>query len=181
MSEVTGRGIERSDKAPLEIERKFLVDTTKLDQLGSLEAYEHSSIRQGYLVIGADGSETRLRDKNGEHTLTVKTKGDLVRGEWEANLTSEQFDALWAASEGQRIEKTRFQIPHGEYIIELDVYQGDLAGLVTAEVEFTNELAAHDFIAPEWLGKDVTSDKRYKNQSLVQGGIQNDWRHSTHR
>lgn len=173
MSEVVRKEVERSGKAPLEIERKFLVDTTKLDELGPLETYEHSSIRQGYLVIGVDGSEARLRDKGGKYTITVKTKGDLVRGEWETTLGPEQFEALWVASEGKRVEKTRFKIPHGEYMIELDIYEGELATLVTAEVEFPDEEAAQNFIPPEWLGKDVTDDPRYKNQRLA-GGFDNE-------
>lgn len=181
MSDILKHGVERSGKAPLEIERKFLVDTSRLDTLGSLEDYEHSSIRQGYLVIGADGSEARVRDKGGKYTVTVKTKGELVRGEWETSLTQEQFEALWGASEGQRVEKTRFQIPHGEFVVELDVYEGALEGLVTAEIEFENEVAAGRFVSPEWLSADVTSDEKYKNQNLAQGGFMNDWRHSTHR
>lgn len=180
MSDILKHGFERSGKAPLEIERKFLVDTTRLDALGPLEDYEHSSIRQGYLVIGADGSEARVRDKGGKYTVTVKTKGELVRGEWETGLTQEQFDALWGASEGQRVEKTRFQIPHDGLVIELDVYEGDLEGLVTAEIEFEDEVAAGRFVAPEWLGADVTSNQKYKNQNLAQRGVVDDWRHSTH-
>ena len=174
MAEHIATGIERSGQTPLEIERKFRVNMAELDVLGPLDNYEHSSIRQGYLVIGADGSEARVRDKDGKYTVTIKTKGDLIRGEWETTLTEEQFNALWGASEGQRIEKTRFKIPYGphdEHTVELDVFEGQHEGLVTAEIEFPDEASARAFVAPAWLGKDVTNDKRFKNQNLARGPI----------
>ncbi|HSH56255.1 MAG TPA: hypothetical protein VK983_05545 [Candidatus Limnocylindrales bacterium] len=64
----------------LEIERKFLVDTTSLPDLTPAEGI---AIRQGYLAIGPD-SEARVRSMNDQtYTLTVKTAGELVRGEFE--------------------------------------------------------------------------------------------------
>ena len=39
------------------------------------------------------------------------------------------------------------------------------------EIEFPTEEEANNFQAPEWLGKDVTNDKNYKNQSLAKNGI----------
>ena len=161
--------IEKSAKPPIEVERKWRVAMTRLDELGPLDRYDYSPVRQGYLVIGVDGSEMRVRDSNGIYTATVKTRGNIVRSEWEVEITKEQFDGLWGASEGRRVEKTRFNIPHGEYIVELDVYEGALAGLVTAEIEFNDERTALAFVSPEWLGKDVTDDQRYKNQNLAVG------------
>ncbi len=152
-----------------EVERKFLVETARLE--GSPEDYEHATIRQGYLAIGEDGSEARLRDKAGKYTITVKTKGDLVRGEWETELTESQFEILWPSTEGKRVEKTRFNIPHGEHQIELDIYEGDLEGLVSAEIEFESIQAAEQFEVPTWLGRDVTEDSRFKNQNLACNGV----------
>ena len=53
---------------------------------------------------------------------------------------------------------------------EVDVFEGDLAGLVTAEVEFGSERQSRDFQPPAWLGKEVTGDRRYANQSLALEG-----------
>ena len=58
----------------------------------------------------------------------------------------------------------------GGLVIELDVYTGDLEGLVVAEVEFDSEEAAEAFAPPEWFGEDVTDDVRYKNQRLARDG-----------
>ena len=53
---------------------------------------------------------------------------------------------------------------------EVDVYEGDLAGLVTAEVEFGFERQSRSFQPPAWLGEEVTGDRRYANQSLALEG-----------
>lgn len=164
--------IERLQNQQVEIERKFLVDLAKFD--ASPDDFEHTFIRQGYLVLGKDGSEARVRDKNGKLTLTVKSKGDLVRGEWEIPLSEEQFDILWLASEGKRVEKTRFEIPHGKHTIELDIYEGQLEGLVVAEVEFGSEPEAESFDLPEWLTTDISNNKAYKNQTLAEIGLENE-------
>ena len=155
------------ESAPQEIERKFLVAVPAQD----LDQYIGRAILQGYLAIGADGSEVRLRDNQGEYTQTVKTDGELVRGEWEIPLTAEQFDTFWPATVGKRVEKTRYVIAHGSHTIELDVFRGQLAGLVMAEVEFSGVNAANSFVAPEWFSLEVTSDKCYKNKNLALHGV----------
>lgn len=158
---------DQTEKPPIEIERKFLVRALP----ENLEEYEREFIRQGYLVLGADGSEARVRDRSGAHTMTVKSKGELSRGEWEIPIEPEQFEVLWPATEGRRVEKTRFSIPYEESVIELDIYDGELFGLVTAEVEFPDEVTANAFVPPEWFGEDVTSDKAFKNQQLATAGL----------
>lgn len=153
--------------SPVEIERKFLVRALP----ENLEDFDHKTIRQGYMVIGADGSEARLRDKAGSYTLTVKSKGELSRGEWETPITEEQFTTLWGTTAGKRVEKTRYAIPYGEHTIELDIYEGDLAGLVSAEVEFASEADAQAFEVPEWFADDVTANSGFKNQNLALNGL----------
>lgn len=155
------------EKAPVEIERKFLVR----DLPENLNSCECEEIRQGYLVIGADGSEARVRERNGAFTITIKSKGSLSRGEWEVPITDAQFDELWPATEGKRIEKTRYSIPFDESLIELDVYKNELEGLVSAEVEFSDEQTANNFSPPEWFSAEVTENKSFKNQQLATKGL----------
>jgi CYTH domain-containing protein len=153
---------------PTEIERKFLVTTLP----ENLNGYDHEQIRQGYLVIGKDGSEARVRDRESAYTMTVKSKGDLSRGEWETAITPEQFETLWPATLGKRVEKVRFTIPSDNgLVIELDIYEGELAGLVSAEVEFNSVENATTFDVPEWLGIEVTEVKAMKNQQLAENGF----------
>jgi CYTH domain-containing protein len=52
-------------------------------------------------------------------------------------------------------------------VIELDVYGGELHGLIVAEVEFDDQMSAASFAAPYWFGREVTDDPEYKNQRLA--------------
>ena len=59
-------------------------------------------------------------------------------------------------------------IPYEKYMIELDVFENDLAPLVLAEVEFETEEEANTFTPPEWFGEDVTFSPKYHNSNLSQ-------------
>jgi adenylate cyclase len=146
-----------------EIERKFLV--RKLPD--GLTSYPHTEISQGYLVSLDDGRQVRLRKSGEQYSLTFKRGTGNVREEREIELTAEQFDALWPATEGKRLVKTRYEIPFGDRVVEIDVYHGRHEGLVVAEVEFDQEGAAKNFQPPDWLGDDVTGEARYSNQLLA--------------
>jgi len=152
-----------STKSNREIERKFLV--RKLPE--QLAEFPHAEISQGYLVSLDDGLQVRLRKSNESYSLTYKRGVGNVREEREVELTLIQFDALWPATEGKRLEKTRYDIPLGDCVVEIDVYGGRHNGLVVAEVEFDDEESAKNFQPPDWLGDDVTGDPRYSNQLLA--------------
>jgi adenylate cyclase len=136
-----------------------------------LERCRSAPISQGYLAIGESGEEVRLRTIGGETYLTVKRGLGEVRVEEEVALDRSQFDALWPLTEGRRVEKTRYWVPAAESELELDVYEGTLEGLMTAEVEFDSEASAEAFQPPDWLGEEVTDDGRYKNESLARDGL----------
>ena len=146
-----------------EIERKFLVHQLP----GDLTNYPNRKIAQGYLVSLDDGLQVRLRKSGERYSLTYKRGTGNVREEREVELTATQFDALWPATEGKRLVKTRYEIPLGGRTVEIDVYHERHEGLVVAEVEFDEEEAAKNFQPPAWLGDDVTGDPRYSNQLLA--------------
>jgi adenylate cyclase len=152
-----------------EIERVFKV--TRIPK--NIEKYPFENILQGYLAIDATGAEVRLRKSGERYFETFKGSGRLQRRELEIELSHNQFNALWPGTEGRRIEKTRYQIDYTGKTIELNVFRGNLQGLVLAEVEFTSREKSEEFEAPDWLGEDVTEDTRYKNQSLSQSGAPN--------
>ena len=56
-------------------------------------------------------------------------------------------------------------------MVELDVYAEALEGLLTAEIEFPSLAASEAFSPPAWLGRDITDDARYANQSLALRGV----------
>jgi CYTH domain-containing protein len=149
----------------MEIERKFLIRRRP----SGLSRQPHELVRQGYLLIGPEG-EVRVRRRGRKHLLTVKSRGGRQRLETEIAITARQFARLWPLTHGKRVEKTRYLIPYGKLVIELDVYHGPLRGLMTAEVEFASNQASDRFIPPPWFGKEVTEDSRYKNQSLARKG-----------
>ena len=164
----TSEQAPNTQNSAIEIERKFLVPHFP-EVLGD---YAVTRVVQGYAAIEEGGTEVRLRSKDDRHhTLTIKTKGELVRGEHETHIDPEQFDTLWPATEGRRIVKDRYAIPYDGHTIELDAYGGSLAGLTVAEVEFGTIEEAEAFTPPEWFGEDVTALKALKNQSLAVHGV----------
>lgn len=151
------------ENAGREIERKFLVRKFPAD----LTSFRSSQISQGYLVSLDDGLQVRLRKSGERYWLTFKRGTGSVREEREVELTAAQFDALWPATEGKRLVKTRYEIPFGDRVVEIDVYHERHEGLVVAEVEFDDKTTAKNFQPPDWLGDDVTGDPRYSNQLLA--------------
>ncbi len=55
----------------------------------------------------------------------------------------------------------------GKLTIELDIYKGELSGLITAEIEFPSEEEALLFTPPKWFLEDVTYAPEYKNSYLA--------------
>jgi adenylate cyclase len=152
----------------VEIERKFLIRGLPR----GLERSRSTRIVQGYIAIGDDGTEVRIRRRDGAAVLTVKAGAGRTRSEEEIEIDAEHFARLWPLTEGRRVEKTRHLIPAGAGpAIELDVYSGGLTGLMVAEVEFGSEDAADGFEPPEWFGSEVTDDARFKNQTLACEGV----------
>jgi adenylate cyclase len=149
----------------MEVERKFLVR-----RLPDLDGADSDEIDQGYLATGSDG-EVRVRRKGERLLLTAKRGSGLSREEAEVELDRGSFGQLWALTEGRRLRKRRYVLPHDDLRIELDVYEGDLEGLHVAEIEFPSEDEAKAFDPPDWLGEDVTGDHRYLNETLASKGL----------
>ncbi|MEV6953724.1 CYTH domain-containing protein [Streptomyces sp. NPDC051183] len=148
-----------------EIERKFVVE-----DLGSVPQVPYMTVRQGYLARGTD-EEARVRQIGDDYTLTVKKGTGLLRSEFEIPLSAPQFDALWPATEGSRIAKTRREVKVLEdRIAYVDVFDGHLEGLITVEVEFDDTDTALAFTPPGWFGREVTQDSRYSNKVLSTEG-----------
>jgi CYTH domain-containing protein len=148
-----------------EIERKFLLATLPRDRLPRAG----DAIEQGYVAIDA-AAEVRVRRRADQATLTVKSAPARARVEEEVAIGASQFESLWSLSEGRRIVKTRYVLEVDGATIEVDEYHGALAGLVVAEVEFADEAAADAFEPPPWLGREITGDARYANQTLAVSG-----------
>lgn len=151
----------------MEIERKYAV----LKMPGDLKKYEKKEIEQGYLCIKPT---VRIRKTNNEYTLNYKWKQkDLEEKvaiqniEYTMPLTKENYEILLKKIENKLIKKDRYKIPiNNGLTVELDVFHGHLDGLIFAEVEFPTIKDAEKFVKPDWLGKDISFDKRFDNTLL---------------
>lgn len=91
----------------------------------------------------------------------------MVREEYNLPLTKEAYEHLKAKTDGRLIVKDRYMIPLQDGLtIELDIFGGDLAPLLLAEVEFPDEAAANAFEPPAWFKEDVTFSSQYHNSTL---------------
>lgn len=143
----------------MEIERKYLVKTIP-ENLGD---YPCRQLEQGYLNTAP---VVRIRKDNDKYELTYKSKGMMVREEYNLPLNKAAYEHLKEKIDGRLITKKRYMIPYGNYTIELDLFENDLSPLILAEVEFPTEEEANTFIAPEWFGEDVTICGLYHNSAL---------------
>ena len=148
----------------IEIERKFLVLS---DAFKSISVTQNQ-IAQGYL--NSDPERTvRVRIKNNQGFITIKGKSNesgLSRLEWEKEIDVAEATQLLALCEKGVIHKTRYEVPFGQHVVEVDVFEGENEGLVMAEIELGSE--TETYAVPEWLGEEVTNDARYYNSYLSQ-------------
>lgn len=144
----------------MEIERKFLIK--KLPD--NLTSYKARKIEQAYLCTDP---VVRVRRDNDDYYLTYKSKGMIVREEYNLPLTKEAYGHLLAKADGNIITKTRYEIPEKDNLtIEFDVFEGKFDGLLLAKVEFASEEEALAYIPPEWFGEDVSNSTKYHNSTL---------------
>lgn len=146
----------------LEIERKYLVRSE--DFLAQATSAEE--IDQGYLHEGLPTVRVRLRGERAY--LTIKGQSDaegLVRAEYEYAIPPEEAHELLTLATAGRLTKTRYLVPHGTHLWEVDVFHGCLAGLTLAEIELSQP--DEPFELPPWVGQEVTGDPHYYNSALA--------------
>ncbi len=144
----------------VEIERKFLVDTSKLRLQGG------ERIVQGY-VPTAGKHVVRVRIKGESAYLTLKSANvGIERREFEYPVPvadAEEMLRLFCA--GHCIDKQRYRVQVGAHCWEVDVFAGDNHGLVVAEVELASADEAVEL--PDWVLEEVSGDPRYYNNNLL--------------
>ena len=145
-----------------EIERKFLVR----DESWRALAGEAVAIRQAYLALDAKSSiRVRIRGHDSA-SLTVKSRGaTLKRLELEYPIPVLDAERMLALRQGAVIEKNRHLVPWRNLTWEVDLFAGDNAGLVVAEVELRDEDQRFDL--PPFVGAEVTGQPQYYNSALA--------------
>jgi CYTH domain-containing protein len=148
---------------PKEIERKFLIlsDEWKTQVRGQVE------LRDG-LVATSGGRKVRIRTYDDRATITVKgARQGVSRDEFEYPIPlADALEMLEHHCEGRIIQKTRYYVQEEDFVFEINVYHGVLAGIVIAEAELT--AIESDFPRPKWLGEEVTGQEKYRRIKRLQ-------------
>lgn len=147
----------------LEIERKFLV---RKGGAFKRAAFSCSRIRQGYMNCADATVRVRLRDDKAY--LTIKSHsldGGLTRYEFETEIMPDDALHLLSLCRGGTIDKCRYLVKSGQHTFEVDEFYGENEGLVMAEVELGS--ADEQFEKPDFIGMEVTGDRRFYNSCLL--------------
>lgn len=158
--------------APLEIERKYLIEYPDVELLAKLANGNISEISQTYLESVKGVSErVRARTRDGVTVYTHNTKiklSSMKRIEIEDEVSREEYETLLARADRtcRTIEKTRYCVRDGNFVWEVDIFPfwSDKAFL---EVELPSEdtaVAPPNFVR---VIREVTDDNRYTNHALA--------------
>lgn len=144
----------------IEIERKYLLRNE--DWRGLAEGIYY---KQAYLNERG-GNTVRVRIEGDRAKLTIKGKAkNISRVEIEYDIPMEDAEALFSLAKTPCVEKYRHKIPYKGNVWEVDEFLGENKGLVVAEIELKSE--EQTFEKPDWIGEEVTLDKRYTNSNLA--------------
>jgi adenylate cyclase len=148
-----------------EIERKFLVASD-----GWRPDADAGSVFQQAYIVTMDDRSVRVRIADGiTAQMTVKVgRSAVMRDEFEYEIPLADAEGMIDLAVGIVIEKTRYRVPFRGFVWEVDVYAGALEGLVIAEVEMASEDDSPDL--PDWIGREVTGERRFSNQYLALDG-----------
>jgi CYTH domain-containing protein len=155
----------------IEIERRFLVSDPEA-ALAAVDIDGPYQISQGYFGR-VDGLRLRIRittDASGASNALLTLKGPRqgacrVEYGWPVALRAAR-QALRTLPASGIIRKHRYHRRYDNGVVwSIDFFQGINAGLVLAEVELCRPDQFVEF--PDWLGAEVTSERRYGNSSLA--------------
>jgi len=145
-----------------EIERKFLIDQQKWD---NLDKPKGNIFRQGYLLTDKDKT-IRIRATETKGFLTIKGQTiGATRMEYEYEIPVAEAVELLDNFSQSELSKTRYEITYKNKLWEVDVFLGNNKGLIVAEIELENE--AETFELPDWVSIEVTEEEKYYNSNLT--------------
>lgn len=151
----------------MEIERRFLL-RENVDSCALLASLPYDDIRQGYLVVDSDAiSCVRVRVKGDKAFLTIKKEVSACSAE-EFEYPIPYEDAIYMLDimvRGYIVEKRRYYYTSAEGMcFEIDVFLRENSGLILVEVELPCE--DYPLIIPDWLGIEITGERKYTNAML---------------
>jgi CYTH domain-containing protein len=147
----------------IERERRFLLDQFPSD----VNPVGVRRIRDRYI----DGTTLRLREQSEDDgptmfKLTQKLPGPRTGAQQglitTMYLTEEEF-RVFAPLSARRLRKTRYSLPP----FGIDVFEGELEGLILAEAEFDSAADADALSPPAFMSQEVSADSRFTGGQLV--------------
>ena len=145
---------------PLEIERKFLVNSNTYK-----DKAQSTNIKQAYLSVTGKLA-IRVRIDGMQASLAIKSKvSERVNREYEYNIPVDEAQSLMNLDDFPIIKKTRYLVKYEGYTWEVDEFHDENKGLIVAEIELNDK--DEKFALPPWAGKEVTADYRYLNSNLA--------------
>jgi len=149
-----------------EIERKFIVTGDGWRQ----QVESSTSVRQAYLATtGQVSVRVRIIDDQKAFITIKSAQAGRTRSEYEYAIPVGDAEDLIKLRCSGLIEKRRHRVPQGRLCWEIDVFAGRHEGLTLAEIEFPSD--GTDVECPDWIGREVTDDKRYYNADLAANGV----------
>jgi CYTH domain-containing protein len=161
--------VANSKYARIERERRFLLRELPED---FNRAAEHVQIWDNYIT------NTRLRLRKVRYPKTNQwiTKltqkyaiepGDLSRTKiTNTYLSATEYEVL-SVFEGNEIRKNRYPFEHEGRKYSVDIFIGDLLGLILAETDFGTDEELDSFTMPSFAFREVTEDPMFTGGSLV--------------
>ena len=141
----------------LELERTYLAKRLPEEITGA----DFVDIVDIYIPDGDGRADLRLRQKGNDYYITKKTvlsEDVSEQMEQTIELTKQEYEALSSCSK-KRVEKRRYYAKIDGHDAEVDVFGGDLAGLVLVEFEFSDGKEKDEFVMPKSMLADVTPEE----------------------
>ena len=154
---------------PKEIEKKFTISYLP-DEIEKITKIKQKHIYKDSVCSIRVRKSINLNNKETIYTHTIKTRREddekFSITELEREIKKREYDKLKPFEGSKIIEKDRCIIPIENGLrAEVDIYYGDLKGLIVAEVEFNNIEQAENFKMPNWFKKEVFH-KDFSNRKI---------------
>lgn len=147
----------------IEIERRFLVK----NESWRPHVIRKLRIQQAYLANEANATvRVRIVDDR-TATLTIKSHAAATcRQEFEYPIPLEDGRGLLKLRGSGLLSKVRHIVVSDGHTWEIDVFEGENAGLVIAELEL--DAIIQKVTLPDWVGREISGDVLYSNSHLAQ-------------
>ena len=146
----------------IEKERKFKVKSKKFISF----SHKVINIKQGYLSKDNNlAVRVRISDKKAYLCIKGPTcKSGISRFEFEKEISLIEGTKLLKLCLPRIIFKKRYLIEYKNQLLEVDVFEGFLKGLILAEIELNSK--SQKIYLPDWVGEEVTGVKTFYNSQL---------------